>query len=299
MIKLTGIIQTFEPIFDRFGITHAQEASIYYILSISDSSLNFTETLREAVKIRRTISQRALKKGQDYLLNKGFLARVLFTQNAENEFGQKDYGLYVPVHPRILFEENEEYLREIYEPDDFSVRKKQVEDLYDVFETNYGKYGLKLEKGCLTLYYSDAWIVSYIASIMARSDVKVKTLSTMLSGLRAFKQPYKRYYEDKIERGLKIRMVFGGSEEIEEIEEIKELRNKYEIGIEIRYSAAISSTCKSFIIDDKLAMDGKKLLPMNREGLSYIGTMYIVEEECIKNLRRNFENVWKMSKAMI
>ncbi len=254
--------------------------------------------LREARKIIRTISQRALLKGRDYLLKKGFLARVLFSHNAEDEFEQKGYG-YIPVHPRIIFEENEEYLREIYEPDDFSVRKKQVEDFYAVYEDNYGKYGLKIDKGCMTLYYTDARIVSYIASIIARSDVKVKTLSMILSGLRVLKPPYRHYYEDKIESGLKIRMVFGGSEEIEEIEEMKELRNKYEEGIEIRYTGAISGTCKSFMIDRVLAMDGKKILPMNGEGQSYISIVYIKEEACIKSLSNDFETVWKMSKALI
>lgn len=298
MIKLTGIMQTFEPIFERMEITHSQEASLYYVFSISDSSLNFTETLREARKIRRTISQRALLKGRDYLLKKGFLAKVLFSHNAEDEFEQKGYG-YIPVHPKIIFEENEEYLREIYEPDDFSMRKKQVEDFYSVYEDNYGEYGLKIEKGCMTLYYNDAWIVSYIASIIARADVKVKTLSMILSGLRVFKEPYRHYYEDKMEGGLKIRMVFGGSEEIEEIEEMKELRNKYEEGVEIRYTGAIGGTCKSFMIDRVLVMDGKKILPMNGEGQSYISIVYIKEEGCIKNLSKDFESVWKMSKALI
>ncbi|MEA1957862.1 MAG: hypothetical protein U9N01_05850, partial [Euryarchaeota archaeon] len=114
-----------------------------------------------------------------------------------------------------------------------------------------------------------------------------------------FKEAYRQYYTDKIGSGLTIRMIFGGEEEIEEIEEIKALRNEHEEHIEIRYTPSISRMCKSFIVDDKLAMDGKKLLPMNREGLSYIGTLYIEEEECIKNLRRDFENVWKISKALI
>ncbi|MHC1610787.1 MAG: hypothetical protein ACXQTW_04190 [Candidatus Methanospirareceae archaeon] len=294
MMKLTGIMQTFEPIFDRFGITHAQEASIYYVLSISDSSLNFTETLREARKIRRTISQRALKKGQDYLLNKGFLARILFAYDTDEELEQKGY---IPVHPKILFEDNEEYLRGVYEPDDFSVRKKQVEDLYTIFERNYGKYGLKIERGCITLHYSDQWLVSYIPSIITRSSVK--RLSMMLSGLRILKSPYRHYYEDKMKEGLKIRMIFGGKEEIEEIEEIKALRNEHEEHIEIRYTPSISRTCKVFIVDDRLAMDGKRLLPVNGEVLSHIGTVYIEEEECIKDLSRDFENVWKISKTLI
>ena len=76
MMKLTGIIQTLEPIFEREGITHSQEASLYYVLSICDPSLNFTGTLREARKIRRTVSQRGLTRGRDYLLKKGFLANV-------------------------------------------------------------------------------------------------------------------------------------------------------------------------------------------------------------------------------
>ncbi|MEA2033365.1 MAG: hypothetical protein U9N41_07270 [Euryarchaeota archaeon] len=294
MTKLTGIIQTFEPIFEREGITHSQEAAVYYVLSVSNSSLNFTETLREARKIRRTVSQRALKKGQDYLLNKGFLAKVLFTHNTGEEFEQRGY---IPVHPKIIFEENEKYLRDIYEPEDFSVREKQVEDLYGAYEDNYGEYGLKIEKGCVTLHYSRKWIVSYIASIITRSEVK--TLLTMLNGLSVFEPPYRQYYEDKIEKGLKMRMIFGGEEEIGEVEEAKALRNKYEESVEVRYTPGMSRTCKSFIVDDKLAMDGKKLLAMNGEALSYIGIMYIEEEECIKNLGRNIEAVWKMSKNIL
>ncbi|MCK4476712.1 MAG: hypothetical protein KAU16_08305 [Methanophagales archaeon] len=296
MVKLTGIIQTFEPIFEREGITHSQEASLYYVLSICDPSLNFTETLREARKIRRTVSQRALTKGRDYLLKKGFLANVLLTHDTEKEFEQKDF---IPVHLRIIFEENEEYLKEIYEPEDFSVRKKQVEDLYGVYEDNYGDYGLKMGKGCITLYYSRKWIVSYIAGIITGRRVKVGTLSMMLSGLRVFEEKYRQYYEDMIERGSKIRIVFGGEEEIEEMEEAKALRNKYEESVEVRYSPTISRTCKSFIIDDKLAMDGNKLLTTNGEELSYIGIMYLKEEDSVKNLRRDFENVWKISKALI
>jgi hypothetical protein len=291
-MRFSGTIQTFETIFERFGITQAQEASIFYILSVLAPSLNFTETLREAVKIKRTVSQGALKKGRDYLLNKGFLAMVLFTHDTEEEFEQNDY---IPVHPKIIFEENKKYLREIYEPEDFLVRKKQIEDFYGVYEDNYGKYGLKMEKGCVTLYYSDMWLVSYISSLIIERS-SVKTLSLMLSGFRVFKEAYRQYYTDKIGSGLTIRMIFGGEEEIEEI---KALRNEHEEHIEIRYTPSISRMCKSFIVDDKLAMDSKKLLPMNREGLSYIGTLYIEEEECIKNLRRDFENVWTISKALI
>ncbi|MCD6455535.1 MAG: hypothetical protein J7K81_01920 [Methanophagales archaeon] len=294
MIKLTGVIQTFEPIFEREEITHSQEAAIYYVLSVSDSSLNFTETLREARKIRRTVSQRALTKGRDYLLRKGFLAKVLLTHNSEEEYEQRGY---IPLHPKIVFKENEEYLREIYEPEDFSVRKKHVEDLYGAYEDNYGAYGLKMEKGCMTLHYSDTWLVSYISSIITQAEVK--TVSMMLSGLQIFKEPYRQYYVDKIEKGLKIRMVFGGEEELEEIEEVKDIRNKYKENVEIRYSPTISRTCKSFIVDDKLAMDGKKLLAIDGETLSYIGILYIEEKECIKNLRRNFEAVWKMSKNLL
>lgn len=297
MIKLTGIMQTFEPIFERMEITHSQEASLYYVFSISDHSLNFTETLREARKIRRTISQRALLKGRDYLLKKGLLAKVLFTHDGEDEIEQKSNN-YIPVHPRIIFEGNEEYLREIYEPEDFSVRKKQVEDFYSIYEINYGKYGLKLEKGCVTLYCSNAWIISYIASIMARKDVNVKVISMILSGFRLFKPQYRRYYEDKMRKDLEMRIIFGSEEDIEEIEEIKALRNVHEEHIEIKYTPNISRTSKSFIIDDKLAMDGRKIL-MNGEEPSYIGTMYIEEKGCIKSLGRDFENIWKMSKALI
>lgn len=205
----------------------------------------------------------------------------------------------IPVHPRILFEEHEEYLRELYEPDDFSVREKQVEDFYRVYEDNYGKYGLKLEKGRITLHCSRKWIVSYMASIIAGREVKVDALSMMLSGLGVLEEPYRRYYEERIKSGSKIRMIFGGEEEIEEIEEAKALRNKYKEDIEIRYTPSISRTGKSFIIDDTVAMDGKKLLARDEEEPLYIGILYLHEEECIKNLRRDFEATWKMSKVLL
>jgi len=303
-MKLTGAIQTFEPIFEREGITHSQEAAIYYVLSVTNSSLNFTETLREARKMRRTVSQRGLTKGRDYLLRKGYLAKVLLVCSGEGEYEQRGWG-YIPLHPKMVFKENEAYLREIYDPEDFLIREKHVEELYGAYEDNYGNYGLKIEKGCITLQYSRKWIVSYIASLIASSESKVKTLSMILSGLRIFKEPYRRYYEDEIEKGLKIRMIFGGEEELDEIEEVKDMRNRYEDNVEIRYSPTISRTSKSFIIDDTLAMDGKKLLPLNRNGegdgerLSYIGILYIKEEECVKNLRRDFEDVWERSKALI
>jgi hypothetical protein len=46
-------------------------------------------------------------------------------------------------------------------------------------------------------------------------------------------------------------------------------------------------------------MDGKELLPVNQEELSYIGIMYLKEGDCVKNLSRNFENVWRMSKDLL
>jgi hypothetical protein len=280
-MKLIGIIQTFEPIFERMGITYSQEAALYHVLTISNSALNFSETLREARKIRRTISQRGLKNGRDCLLNKGFLARVLFmfSHDAEEEPELEQKNYYIPLHPEIVFKENEAYLREIYEHEDFSVKQKQVENFYFTFEGNYGKYGLKTEKGCVTLYYTDKWIVSYITSLIAK--LEAKTVSMMLSGLRVFKPPYRRYYVDKIktEKDLKIRVVFGEEEDMKEIEEAKCLRNAYEKNVEIRYNPVINRTCKSFIIDGELAMDGKKLLAIDRNrnepSLSHIGIMYI------------------------
>lgn len=46
-------------------------------------------------------------------------------------------------------------------------------------------------------------------------------------------------------------------------------------------------------------MDGKKLLTPNAEELPYIGIMYLKEEESIKDLRRDFEAIWKMSKVLL
>ncbi|MHC1635878.1 MAG: hypothetical protein ACXQTS_04550 [Candidatus Methanospirareceae archaeon] len=270
-----------------------QEAAIYYVLSVVNSSSNFTELLRQAQRMRRTISQRALRRGRDYLLNKGFLARVLLARIGNGETEQKGY---IPVHPRMVFNENESYLRLIYEPEDLLVRKKQIEDLYDVYEDNYGEYGLKMEEGCITLHYKEKWLASYITSIITK--LKVETLSLKLGDFHLFKEPYRQYYEDKLEQGLKMRVLLSGDESKEELGELTSLRNEYEENVEIRYNPLVSKTSKSFIIDDVLAMDGKKFLLMDEdEELSCIGIMY-VREECIENVKEHFEELWRMGRPI-
>jgi len=230
-------------------LTHAYEVAIYYILSISNPSFNFSELLREARKIRRTISQR--------------------------------------------------YLREIYEPNDFLIRKRQVEDFYSVYEDNHGDYMMNMKNGCVTLHCSRKWIVSYIASIVTDTKLKVNTLSMLLSGLSVFEGAYRQYYVDLMERGGEIRVIFGGEEDLEELEETKELRNEYEPSIRVKYNPAIGSTGKNLIIDDTLAMDGKELLVRNGDGPSYIGIVYLKEGESIKNLINDFETLWKTSKDLL
>ena len=295
--KLAGIIQTFEPMFERMELTHAYEAAIFYVLLISNPSFNFTELLREAKKIRRTISQRGLTKGRNFLVNTGILAKRLFAYNLDpDEYEQKGY---IPVPPRMIFKENEEYLSEIYEPDDFLIRKRQVEDFYSVYDDNYGDYRMNMEKGCVTLHCSRKWIVSYIASIVTDTKLKVNSLSMLLSGLRVFEGAYRQYYVDLMERGGEIRVIFGGEEGLEELEETKELRNEYGPSIRVKYNPAISSTCKNLIIDDTLAMDGKELLVRNGDELSYITIVYLKEGEGIKNLRADFETLWKTSKDLL
>ncbi len=282
-----NIIQTFESIFDEMEIDVSYEASIYYIILIYYAPVSFTELYRKARQVRRSISERSLKHGREALMKNGLIAQILLTHDSDVKFGTESY---VPVNPNIIFEIYEEYLESIYSDEDFSIRKKYAEEIYENYIENFGKYGIKVKCGCVTLYYSNTWIQYNLLNIM--KELGSDTLS-MLGDFDFLKEPYKAHYDRMMQQGMKIRAIYSIRKEAGGVEELKK---KYEDRVRIKYTPIEHyETCRQIIFDNEIAMDGKKLLPLDRPEPSYISTMYIKEEDSIALLKKNFESVWNAS----
>ena len=285
-MKLTSVVQTFESIFDEMGIDVSHEASLYYVASIYHTPVSFTEMHREAKRIRKTISERALKNGRNALMDNGLIAHVLFVHGSDTRFGTEPY---IPVNPRIVAEVHNEYLKDVYSDEDFSIRNRDVGEIHKIWTENFGRYGIGIEKGSITLYYSDTWVMYNLLGIMG--GFETTTISMMLGGIDLFKEAYKAYYDHIIQQGSKIRAIIDRTDEVEDV---KRLKMEYGDKIEVKYIPSEDyGTCRQILFDHDWALDGTVLLLSDRPGPSCIGTIYIREADSIALLRNNFENIWK------
>lgn len=285
-MKLTNVVQTFESIFDEIGIDVPYEASLYYVVSIYHTPASFTEMYREARRIRKAISERALKNGRNALVDNGLIAQVLFVHGSDTRFGTEPY---LPVNPGIVAEVHNEYLKNIYSDEDFSIRNRDVEELHGIWMENFGRYGIEIEKGSITLHYGDTWVLYNLLGIMDK--LENTTISMMLGGIDVFKEIYEVYYSHILQQGSKIRAIINRTDEAEDI---KRLKIEYGDKIEVKYIPSEDyGTCRQIFFDHDLAMDGKKLLLSDRSGPSCIGTIYLKEADSIALLRNNFENIWQ------
>ena len=285
-MKLTSVVQTFESIFDEMGIDVSHEASLYYVASIYHTPASFTEMHREARRIRKTISERALKNGRNALMDHGLIAQVLFVHGSDTRFGTEPY---LPVNPRIVAEVHNEYLKDAYSDEDFSIRNRDVEEIHRIWVKNFGSHGIGIEKGSVTLHYADTWVMYDLLGTMGGFENTI--ISMMLGGIDVFKDVYKAYYNHIIQQGSKIRAIIDRNDEVEDV---KRLKIEYGDKIEVKYIPREDyGTCRQILFDHDWALDGMELLLSDRSGPSCIGTIYIREKDSIALLRNNFENIWR------
>lgn len=285
-MKLVSAIQTFESIFDEAGIDASHEASLYYLASIYYTPVSFTEMYRKAKRIRKSISERALRNGRNALMDNGLIAQALFVHGSDTKFGTEPY---LPVNPRIVVEVYTEYLKDIYSDEDFSIRNRDVEELHGIWMENFGRYGIGIEKGSVTLHYADTWVMYNLLGIMDRFENA--TISMMLGETDVFKEVYKAYYNHIIQQGSKIRAIIDRNDEAKDV---KRLKMEYGDKIEVKYIPREDyGTCRQIFFDHDWALDGMEILLSDRSGPSCIGTIYIREKDSIALLRNNFENIWR------
>src|SRR5512136_3458328 len=141
-------IQDFEMMFERMKVDRPREAATYYAILIMDCPKEFSEFLKIAEEFAN-ITRRPLETGRASLLRHGLVAKVLFSNESDEDFGRESY---LPVHPRVVWEDVKNDLKQVIADDTFKVIENRIQEYSKYYVSNFEKYGIKLKRnGNVTL----------------------------------------------------------------------------------------------------------------------------------------------------
>ena len=282
-------IQDFEMMFERMKLNRPREAAVYYVTLIVDCPKEFSEFLKVAEELAN-ITRRPLETGRSCLLKSGLIAKVLFSNESDQDFGRESY---LPAHPRIIWEDIKKDLKQFIAEDTFKVIDSRMKEYNNFYLTNFEKYGIKLKRnGNVTLQYSGRWV---LYNLLNNCFEKNNGLKIQVGGERFFDQPFLNYFKKFLEMDIKVKLIV---ENIDKIDSIKELRELYGDKLEIRYfKEEVSGTMRNFVFGKEIAVNGIKILPETHDEPSYIGTAY-VDLNDIEVLDERFNNLWEIAKPL-
>jgi hypothetical protein len=265
------------------------EAAIYYITYVLSRPMALTrlgEEVRESVD--KIVSNKRLENGREALIREGLLAQVLSAYEGEKEFGGE---AFLPADPEVLWEEKKGEMERKLDLERVKSMERGILQLSEGYRNNFGKYGVVLAGGKLSVLYSATWIVGLLLELSKRNTED--TLLWLSSGYRSFDEPLLSLHRKILERGMKLKLMLATKKNIERM---KELKRRYGAQIDIRIlpPGEAYATARRAICGNELALDARKILPPSSPEPSYIGTIYL-EKESIEILRRSFQQDWYYS----
>ena len=287
-IKL-DYIQDFEMMFERMKVDRPREAAVYYVTLIIDCPKEFSEFLKTAEEFAN-ITRRPLETGRASLLRHGLVAKVLFSNEADEDFGRESY---LPVHPKAIWEVIKSDLKQFIAEDTYKVIENRINTYGDYYNKNFEKYGIKLKRnGNVTLQYSGKYILyNVLNNCLAQNN----GLKMQVGGERFFDQPFLNYFKKFLELDTKIQLI---EDNTKNLDMIKKLQDTYGDKLEIRYfSEDVSGTMRNFVFGKEIAVNGIKILPEKTDEPSYIGTAYVNVDD-IQTLDDRFNNLWDLAKPL-
>jgi hypothetical protein len=283
-------IQDFEMMFERMKVDRPREAATYYTILIVDCPKEFSDFLKIAEELTN-ITRRPLETGRNALLRYGLIAEVLFTANADEEFGRESY---LPVHPKVIWEDIKENLKAVIAADTFAAMQSRLSDYSAYYSEHFKKYGIKIKReGNVTLRYSGKWI---LYNILNNCLEKQNSLRMQIGGERFFDDPFLKYFRKFLDLKTKVELLIDTDANIDIA---KELKKAYGDNLDIRYfSDNTSGTMRNYVFGKELAVNGIKILSESdpKEPI-YVGTAY-VDLEDIEVLNEKFENLWGLAKKL-
>ncbi len=282
-------IQDFEMMFERMKVDRPREAAVYYATLIIDCPKEFSEFLKTAEEFAN-ITRRPLETGRASLLRHGLVAKVLFSNEADEDFGRESY---LPVHPRAIWEDIKEDLKKVVAEDTYKIIENRLNEYGKYYTTNFEKYGIKLKRnGNVTLQYNGKWILYNVLNnlIEKNNDLKMQ-----IGGERFFEEPFIKYFKKFLELDTKIQLIVDSTTNMDAIKKLKET---YGDNLEIRcFSEDVSGTMRNYVYGKEIAVNGIKILPDKSDEPSYIGTAYVNLTD-IQVLDERFNNLWGLAKPL-
>jgi len=285
-IKL-DYIQDFEMMFERMKVNRPREAAVYYATLIIDCPKEFSDFLKIAEEFAN-ITRRPLETGRASLLRHGLIAKVLFSNEADEDFGRESY---LPAHPKAVWEDIKSDLKQVVAEDTYRAIENRLNDYSRWYTSNFEKYGIKLKRiGNVTLQYSGKWLLyNVLSNCLANNN----GLKMQVGGERFFEEPFIKYFKKFLELDTKVQLIVDANVNKDAI---KELEKAYGANLEIRYFAEdISGTMRNYVYGKEIAVNGIKILPETSDEPSYIGTAYVNLED-IEVLDGKFNNLWDLAK---
>jgi len=232
----------------------------------------------------------SLETGRNSLLKNGLIAKVLFSHEADEDFGRESY---LPVHPRAIWVGIKDDLKRIIAEDTYNAIEHHLQEYSECYNTNFSKYGIKLKRnGNVTLQYSGKWI---LYNLLNNCLDKSNQLKMQVGGERFFQEPFLQYFKKFLDLDTKIQLIVDM--EIN-IDAAKALKKAYGDKLEIRcFSEDVSGTMRNFVFGKEIAVNGIKILPEASDEPSYIGTAY-VDVNDIEVLDGKFKSLWDLAKPL-
>ena len=282
-------IQDFEMMFERMKVDRPREAAVYYVTLIIDCPKEFSDFLKIAEEFAN-ITRRPLETGRASLLRNGLIAKVLFSNEADEDFGRESY---LPAHPKAIWEDIKADLKQVIADDTYRVIENRINDYSRFYTSNFEKYGIKLKRnGNVTLQYSGKWILYNVLSNCLENN---NGLKMQVGGERFFDEPFIKYFKKFLDLNTKVKLIIDNKDHIDAINKLNDI---YGDKLEIRcFSEEISGTMRNFVFGKEIAVNGIKILPETHDEPSYIGTAY-VDLQDIELLDNKFNNLWGLAKPL-
>ena len=275
--------------FERMKVDRPREAAVYYATLVIDCPKEFSEFLKVAEDFAN-ITRRPLETGRASLLRHGLIAKVLFSNEAKEDFGRESY---LPVHPRAIWEVIKNDLKQVIAEDTYKVVENRIGDYGRAYTSNFEKYGIKLKRnGNVTLQYSGKWIMYNVLGNCLENN---NDLKMQIGGDRFFEEPFIKYFKKFLELDTKIQLIIDNTTNMDIIKKLTEV---YADKLEIRYfSEDATGTLRNFVFGKEMAVNGIKILPETSDEPSYIGTAYVNLQD-IEALGDKFKSLWDLAKPL-
>jgi len=281
-------IQDFEMMFERMKISRPREAAVYYVTLVLDCPKEFSDFLKVAEELVN-ITRRPLETGRASLLKQGLIAKVLFSHEADEDFGRESY---LPVHPRAIWENIKDDLKSVIAEDTYKSIEHRLSQYGEFYSSNFRKYGIKLKRtGNVTLQYGGKWILYMMLNNCLEQNNHLKI---QVGGERLFEEPFINYFKKFLDLDTKVQLIVDTKVNIDVA---KALKKAYGDNLDIRcFSEEVSGTLRNYVFGKELAVNGIKILPeTDNDEPSYVGTAYVNLDD-IELLNDKFNSLWELAK---